>query len=83
MHAVKIVRRQQTRVRLFEIGDKFNVAHDPHSHELHEVGNAGRHRNGYTMAAAVGQPERTGRLLRREGDVLEVLTRRRCGERTD
>jgi len=61
------LRRQQTRVRLFEIGSKFNVSKNAPSQELQEIETLARHCNGNTLAAAVGQSERSGGLLRCEG----------------
>jgi phenylalanyl-tRNA synthetase beta chain len=68
------LRRQQTRVRLFEIGDKFNVAHDPHSHELHEVETLAGIATGTRWPQQWGSQNEPVDFYDVKADVLEVLT---------
>ncbi len=61
------LRRQQTRVRLFELGKKFKIADRGEGGKLEEIETLAGIGHGRALAGAVGQLERCHRLLRCEG----------------
>ena len=62
------MRRQQGRVRLFEIGSKFDVDGQP---RLREIDTLARRRDRRALAGAMGQCARAAGFLRRESRCRE------------
>jgi phenylalanyl-tRNA synthetase beta chain len=68
------LRRQQTRVRLFEIGSKFNVSKNAPSQELQEIETLAGIATGTRWPQQWGSQSEAVDFYDVKGDVLEVLT---------
>ncbi len=68
------LRRQQSRVRLFEIGSKFNVSHESGSHELEEIESLAGIATGSRWPQQWGSSTEQVDFYDVKSDVMDLLT---------